>query len=85
DPMCTLAFYFQRFSKYPIVVAANRDERLERPSGPPQWLIEEEGVFGGKDLLAGGTWLGVNHSGMLVGIVNRRSESIPAGVEFKSR
>ncbi|NIO07763.1 MAG: hypothetical protein GTO40_07045, partial [Deltaproteobacteria bacterium] len=30
-------------------------------------------------------WLGVNHSGVLVGIVNRRSESIPAGVEFKSR
>ena len=83
--MCTLAIYFQQFSEYPVVVAANRDEHFDRPSGPPQVLVDEARIFGGKDLLAGGTWLGVNGHGMLVGIVNRRSEEIREGVETKSR
>jgi len=71
--MCTLALYFQQFREYPLVVAANRDEFFSRPSGSPQVLAADPWVFGGKDLLAGGTWLGVNKNGMLVGILNRRS------------
>ncbi len=71
--MCTLALYFQEFQDYPLIVAANRDEFVTRPSVSPQILVERPLIFGGKDLLAGGTWLGVNEHGLLAGIVNRRS------------
>ncbi len=83
--MCTLALYFQQFSEFPLVVAANRDEHFNRPSGSPQVLADKPWVFGGKDLLAGGTWLGVNSNGMLVGILNRRSGVNQEGAGVKSR
>jgi len=83
--MCTLALYFQQFTEYPLVVAANRDEHFDRPSGSPQVLADKPWVFGGKDHLAGGTWLGVNRNGMLVGILNRRSGVNQEGAGVKSR
>ena len=73
--MCTLALYYREFKNFPLVVAANRDEHFSRPSAPPQALLEKPWVFGGKDLIAGGTWLGVNEHGLIVGIVNRRVEA----------
>ncbi len=55
-----------------MIVAANRDEYFTRPSADPQMLIEEPLAFGGKDLLAGGTWLGINEHGLLAAMLNRR-------------
>ena len=75
--MCTLALYFQVFPDYPLVVAANRDESLNRPSAPPLLLQETPWIFGGKDLLAGGTWLGVNQSGLVAGLLNRHTPEPP--------
>ncbi|MBI4526190.1 MAG: NRDE family protein [Deltaproteobacteria bacterium] len=71
--MCTLALYFQVFDEFPLVVAANRDEFFSRPSAAPQVLSESPLVVAGKDLLAGGTWLGVSECGLVAGILNRRS------------
>ena len=71
--MCTLALYFQTFPGYPVVVAANRDEYLNRPSAPPCALQRVPWIFGGKDLQAGGTWLGVNQYGLLAGLLNRHT------------
>lgn len=73
--MCTLALFFQEIQDYPLIIAANRDEYLTRPSASPQVLVERPLVFGGKDILAGGTWLGVNEHGLLAGILNRQLES----------
>ena len=75
--MCTLALYFQVFPDYPVVVAANRDESLTRPSAPPLLLQKAPWIFGGKDLLAGGTWLGVNQSGLVAGLLNRHTPEPP--------
>lgn len=73
--MCTLALYLQEFENVPLLVAANRDERLARPAAPPALIHHETPrVFGGKDLLAGGTWLGVNERGVVAAILNRRTE-----------
>jgi len=83
--MCTLALYFQEFQDYPLIIAANRDEFYSRPSGPPQVLWKEPVVFGGKDLLAGGTWLGVNEHGLVAGILNRRSENQGGAWSGRSR
>jgi len=58
---------------WPLLVAANRDERGDRPWRPPgrHWPDRPE-VTAGMDELAGGSWLGVNDHGVVAGILNRR-------------
>jgi uncharacterized protein with NRDE domain len=73
--MCTLAIYFKTTRDYPVVIAANRDEFLERPAVNPATLLEQPHVIGGKDLRAGGTWLGISDYGMVAGLLNRRAEN----------
>jgi uncharacterized protein with NRDE domain len=73
--MCTLAIYFRATDDYPVVIAANRDEFLERPAGDPTTLLEHPHVVGGKDLRAGGTWLGISENGIVAGLLNRRAEN----------
>src|SRR5215475_15184669 len=75
--MCTLALYFRKVDHCPVIVAANRDERYDRPSASPAIWSTNPKILAGKDLLAGGTWLGVNEHGLLVGILNRRSSGGP--------
>jgi uncharacterized protein with NRDE domain len=75
--VCTLALYFKVFGRYPIVIAANRDEYLARPSLPPRVLARNPEIVGGMDRVAGGTWLGLNAQGLVCGLLNRRSESSP--------
>ena len=82
--MCTLAIYFQVFRPYPVVIAANRDEFLDRPASQPVVLARNPEVVGGKDLKAGGTWLGLNAHGVVAGLLNRRSEA-PADPALRSR
>jgi uncharacterized protein with NRDE domain len=82
--MCTLALYFRVFPDYPLVVAANRDEALARPSAAPMQLWSSPWIYGGQDLLAGGTWLGVNEHGVTVGVLNRQSLA-PADPHYRSR
>jgi uncharacterized protein with NRDE domain len=75
--VCTLAIDFQVSPEVPLVVAANRDEFLDRPSAAPRLLSADPWVVGGQDLNAGGTWFGVNEHGMVVGLLNRRSATKP--------
>jgi uncharacterized protein with NRDE domain len=70
--MCTLAIFFKVFDGFPLLVAANRDERYDRPALPPSLIAADPKILAGKDLIAGGTWLGVNEFGLLVAILNRR-------------
>ena len=73
--MCTLAIYLQATRDCPVVIAANRDEFLERPALDPTTLLENPHVVGGKDLKAGGTWLGISEHGIVAGLLNRRAEN----------
>ena len=76
--MCTLAAFVGVFPSWPLVVAANRDEYLARPAAPPTLLRETPPrAFGGRDLTAGGTWLGVSEVGLVAGMLNRRSTAPP--------
>jgi uncharacterized protein with NRDE domain len=60
-------------------VAANRDERLDRPWQPPGLLNPDPPVFGGRDLVGGGSWLAVNlREGFVVGVTNARLGAPPA-------
>src|SRR5271166_1772024 len=83
--MCTLAIYFQLFAGYPVVVAANRDEYLDRPTIPPTILSEQPLVVGGKDLRASGTWLGINEQGFIAGLLNRRNGEAENDPQLRSR
>ncbi|MFN0052037.1 MAG: NRDE family protein [Planctomycetales bacterium] len=78
--MCLLGLAFQSFPETPILVLANREEALARPSQEPQWHpigAGPRGWAGGLDLLAGGTWLGVNSDRLLIAVTNRRKSNIP--------
>jgi uncharacterized protein with NRDE domain len=72
ESMCILMVIHKRVRGYPIVLAANRDEYYDRPSQAPHLLASCPAVWGGRDARAGGTWLGVNAYGLVVGLTNRR-------------
>jgi uncharacterized protein with NRDE domain len=70
--MCLLVVASRIVPDEPLIVGANRDEVLDRPStavtvlsaGPPR-------VIGGRDELSGGTWLAVNRDGVCAGLTNQ--------------
>jgi uncharacterized protein with NRDE domain len=67
---------FQVVPGAPLVVGANRDERLDRPAVPVTVLQERDPrILGGKDLLAGGTWLAVSSPGVVAGLTNQPSRN----------
>ncbi len=75
--MCTLAVYLGVSRAYPLIVAANRDEFFGRPALAPAPFPDRPRVLAGRDLQAGGTWLGarVDGVGRIAGLLNRRPEA----------
>jgi uncharacterized protein with NRDE domain len=70
--VCTLIALHRRISGAPLVIAANRDEYLDRPSEGPALRETPHGmVVAPRDLRAGGTWLGLNGSGVFAALTNR--------------
>lgn len=68
--MCLITFNWLNHPVYKLVLTANRDEFYNRPSFPlHKW---EEGFFAGKDLKAGGTWLGIHPDGRFAALTNYR-------------
>ena len=70
--VCLLVLLFGVDPDAPLVVAANRDERLDRPA-VAMTVLAEGGprILGGRDNKAGGTWLAVNEYGVVAGLTNR--------------
>ena len=70
--MCTLVMLFRPGHEWPLLIAANRDEMLDRTwSAPARHWPDRPEVVAGRDELAGGSWLGVNDDGVVAGILNR--------------
>ena len=61
--------------EWPLLIAANRDEFFARPAEPPQVIQARPLIVGGRDLKAGGTWMGATGDGFVVGLTNQRSYS----------
>src|SRR5512134_659616 len=77
--MCTLVLLRRPADAWPLLIAANRDEMAERPWLPPErhWR-DRPHVTAGLDLLGGGSWLGVNDTGVIAAVLNRINTLGPA-------
>ena len=83
--MCTLLILYRPKNKWPLIIAGNRDEMKDRPWLPPgkHWS-KCNGIIAGKDLTAGGSWLGINTNGLVATILNR-TNSLGPDIEKNSR
>src|ERR1700732_3844430 len=83
--MCTLVILRRPAHSWPVLVGANCDEMIDRASKPPgrHWPDRPE-LLAGLDLLAGGSWLGVNDWGVAAAVLNRHGSLGPA-VGVRSR
>jgi hypothetical protein len=79
--MCTVVLLRRPGHRWPLLLAANRDEMISRPARPPgrHWPDRAD-VVAGLDELAGGSWLGLNDSGAAAAILNRHGTLGPAEV-----
>jgi uncharacterized protein with NRDE domain len=76
--MCLVAVLYRVIDSAPILVAANREERFDRPTLAPRKYRGPPSYVCGQDQQAGGTWLGVNQHGLLVAVTNRKRAGITA-------
>lgn len=70
--MCTVLFSFEQEGREPLIFLANRDEFYERPTRKAERWPDAPSIFGGRDLVGGGTWLGVSDSGKIAAVTNYR-------------
>ncbi|MFK7847532.1 MAG: NRDE family protein [Rhodothermales bacterium] len=70
--MCLILFSYDQHPKYQLILAANRDEFLERPTAPAASWDEHPGLIAGRDLKAGGTWMGITADLRFAAITNYR-------------
>ena len=69
--MCILFIAVEQHPEYPIIICANRDEFHPRPTRNMHWWPEKN-ILAGKDMQAGGTWLGLNTEGCFSALTNFR-------------
>jgi uncharacterized protein with NRDE domain len=73
--MCLIALALDQHPRFPLVIAANRDEFLDRPAAALDWwrpASEAAPLLGGRDLHAGGTWMGLSAPGRVAMLTNVR-------------
>ena len=74
---------WKAYPRYPLVVAANRDEFHGRPASPAAFWRDHPAVLAGRDLSAMGTWMGVSRSGKFAAVTNYRGAREPAAAESR--
>jgi uncharacterized protein with NRDE domain len=70
--MCLILVAWRVHPGYPLVVAANRDEFFARPTAPAAFWKDAPQVLAGRDLEAGGTWMGITRDGRFAALTNFR-------------
>lgn len=81
--MCLIVFAWRPGHAQPLIVAANRDEFYARPSRVLGAWEDAPGVSAGRDLEAGGTWLGVGPNGRFAALTNIRDPQQPQGARSR--
>ena len=77
--MCLIVFAWRPTHAQPLILAANRDEFYARPTLPLAQWEEAPQIYAGRDLEAGGTWLGINAEGRFAALTNIREPGKPPG------
>ncbi|KAI5679592.1 hypothetical protein M9H77_00819 [Catharanthus roseus] len=85
--MCIAVFLWKDHPLYPFLLLLNRDEYHHRPTLPLAWWEDEEDphILGGRDCLAGGTWLACSRNGRLAFLTNVRELPSASECQPKSR
>ena len=81
--MCLILVAWQAHERYPLVVAANRDEYHGRPASPADWWADHPEILAGRDLQAKGTWLGISRRGRFASVTNYRGGTDPSAAESR--
>jgi len=77
--MCVIYLAFESHADHPLILLANRDEYYDRPSLAAAFWEDLPEIYGGRDLVGGGTWLGVTRRGRFAAVTNYRDPSAPLG------
>ena len=83
--MCLVVLSLGQHPDFPLILAANRDEFYARPTRDAGWWPDRPDVVGGRDLQAGGTWLGITRSRRFAALTNYRESARPAARARHSR
>ncbi len=75
--MCLLVLAWKLHPRYRMILAGNRDEFHDRAAAPLSWWSDDGRILAGRDLKAGGTWLGVARSGRFGIVTNFRDLQAP--------
>ena len=75
--MCLLVFAWNLHPRYRLIFAGNRDEFHDRPAAPMAWWTDQPEILAGRDLQAGGTWLGLSKAGAFAVVTNYREMQRP--------
>jgi len=81
--MCLILFAWRAKAGHPLVVAANRDEFHARPASQAAFWSDRPSILAGRDLEAGGTWMGVSRSGRFCAVTNYRGAREPRAAESR--
>jgi uncharacterized protein with NRDE domain len=76
--VCLIGLALEAHPRFPLVIAANRDEFFDRPTAPLDWWQSSPGapwLLGGRDLSAGGTWMALSERGRIGMLTNVRDPS----------
>lgn len=77
--MCLIGFALDAHDDFVLLLAANRDEFYARETAPAGWWTDRAPAWGGRDRLAGGSWLAIDRHGRLAAVTNVREPSAPTG------
>ena len=78
--MCVIFIAFGQHPDHPLILLANRDEYYARPSLAAAYWDNFPEIYGGRDLVCGGTWLGVSQNGRIAAVTNYRDPNAPTGI-----
>ncbi len=74
--MCLILLAHKAHPRYPLIIAANRDERYARATAPAAFWSDESEIYGGRDLEKRGTWLALTRNGRIAAVTNFREGGI---------
>lgn len=83
--MCISLIAHNTHPEYRLILAFNRDENHSRPTEPLGYWKDNSSILAGRDLKAGGTWLGTTLTGRIANITNYRDSNIPLKKDAPSR